>query len=262
MISTIRPNGDNSIGTSNVVGAATHWQAVSDANDSTYIYQNDSTPGDPWFYDYYTVSTMPLNSPLYISQLTFYFRGSQRYNNGATGYVSVGVKTYGTDYILGSAGFNSQTPSTSSVVSTTNPHTGLPWTKTEVANLILIVGLKSRYSFPGADAVCHDVWIDARLFNNNIWVQGTDFRFISQTGGVYKITGSLVASGVSTIYGHIWIDGTDLLYIDEMGDKRKISGTTVSGVPNGILEFLWVEYFNIYYIDEYGVARLYTGTAI
>lgn len=53
----------------------------------------------------------------------------------------------------------------------------------------------------------------------NIWIEGTDFKYIDSEGNEKSITGTKEgAEGADP--GHIWIEGVNFRYIDSSGDER------------------------------------------
>lgn len=151
---TLRPSGvgyETSI--ESVAGAATHWEAAGDANDASYVYQDDA---DTWQRDSYLLADSTESLHFHnITSVTVYFRIS------AGGGRTCSAKPH---FRIGSTNYEGsvQTTTSSSWVQknqnfSTSPATGEPWTWAEVDAMELGISIKS--SGLSYEARCSDIWI-------------------------------------------------------------------------------------------------------
>ena len=150
---TLRPDGagdDTNI--ANVSGAATHWQAVSDASDASRVYQGTTT----YQRDLYTLADSG-NTTTSINSATIYFRIAIQVDQMvlATPHFKIGGVLYtGTEQTDSTGNTNFVTKSQ---VYNTSPATSAAWTWNEINNMQ--VGVSIKTSNIADFAYCSDVWV-------------------------------------------------------------------------------------------------------
>ena len=150
---TLRPDGagdDTNI--ANVSGAATHWQAVSDASDASRVYQGTTT----YQRDLYTLADSG-NTTTSINSATIYFRIAIQVDKTvlATPHFKIGGVLYTGTEQTDATGYT--TFVTKSQVYNTSPATSAAWTWNEINNMQ--VGVSIKTSNIADFAYCSDVWV-------------------------------------------------------------------------------------------------------
>jgi hypothetical protein len=149
----------------NVVGAATHWQAVSDNSDASYV----STASVGYLQDLYTLSNTSLPAGAVINSVVIYVRlgpdiGSSVYE---TPHFKIGANVYtGTEQSTTVIADKSQTY-------TTSPATGLAWTSGEIDGMQIGVSIKGNViSTPTAEVMKEWVVVNYTLAGYSLTVTG------------------------------------------------------------------------------------------
>lgn len=141
----LRPNGTGDVtNISNVTGASTHWEAVSDANDASEVHQNSTS----YLQDLYTLDNSGYYGP--IDSVNFYFRIK---SNGGTVWATPCFKIDGVTY--------NGTEQTATIIATKNqlfaasPATGTSWSWSEINSMQVGIFLKGNTN----SEYCYDIWL-------------------------------------------------------------------------------------------------------
>ena len=146
----LRPNGAGSkTNIPSLTGAATHWQACSDASDSSYVY---GTIADTYtnYEDRFTLANHTTETGT-ISSVDIYGRGK-------LGDASTQAGWYSMYYDSSGLGGHSNTIETSSLNLPTCPNTGLAWTWSDIDALTVGAGIFTNDDF-NITGYVYDVWV-------------------------------------------------------------------------------------------------------
>jgi hypothetical protein len=151
---TLRPNGvGDETNIANVTGASTHWGAVSDSNDTSYV----STKSTSYQRDLYQLADVASNLyPCPIISVTVYFRitNTGGTTNAKPAFKIGGVVYNGTEQTYSGASFVNKTQTY-----TTSPASGAEWSWSEIDSMQVGISLNITYLAPLDEAKCADVWI-------------------------------------------------------------------------------------------------------
>jgi hypothetical protein len=214
---TLRPSGAGS--ETNIVqvsGFATHWEAVRDSNDLTYVLTNNAA----YERDLYTTanSAVPVANRGVINSVTIYFRigspGVATTTAGKPALKTHSVVYDGTEQSYGTEGGGSY--STKSQVYNTNPNTSAAWTWDEIDDLESGVSIKRTAG--ASNAACTEVYITV---NYNHLVIDASATVTGVSSGEHDLT-------VSANTTHL------ILTIDGTSNSTLLSGASVPDNGNDI----------------------------
>jgi hypothetical protein len=80
--------------------------------------------------------------------------------------------------------------------------------------------------------------------NGSVWIDGTGFKYINDSGVTKTYVGTLIGASVG-LPGSVWVEGNNVHYIDETGAERSMVGNT-SGTHSDVAAVggsVWMEAF-------------------
>lgn len=201
---TIYPSGVGNE-TSVSSGTGTHWQAVSDSNDATYIGTSSTT----YQRDLYSISGFTPGAGL-INSVTFYYR-IKTGTGGQNAYAKPSMCINGTNYDGTEWGMAVDSFATNSQVYNTSPVTSEAWKWGEIDDLQIGVSLKAT---SGHTCYCSEVYIVVN------YILETVSKSVTATG---------ITSGNHTV--KTTADATDLkIYVD--GVEKNSVALAGASVPD------------------------------
>jgi len=226
---TLRPDGaGDETNITSVIGAATHWEAVSDESDASYVY----TTSAGYLRDLYTCEDS--SSAGDINSVTIFFRirsSLQPYAAYGQPVFKIGGNIYtGTEQHQGYSYFDDK-----SQVYSTSPATGMAWAWSEINGMQIGLNLRADGSHT---AYCSEVWIDVNYDKED-------------EEPAVAVTAEDISGGEHIV--KVPADGTDLkIYVDdELKDSAALGGASVidntndwSFLTNG--SALYMEYHKIW----------------
>lgn len=228
---TLRPNGAGDETNIDLVnGAATHWQAVNDDSDATWVYNNSVA----YQRDLYALANKTYTAK--ISSVVVYFR-IRTVTAGAIASAKPAIKIGGTVYDGTEQTNNTETYSTKSQTYNVSPATGIEWTISEIDNMQIGVSLKT--SNASYFALCADVWVVVNYSDTSVTVSGL-------ASGEYNLTASA--------------DGTDFeLDFGVTSNTTTLNGVSVLDNANDLItgSIVSVMYFGSQEITIGGVQKQY-----
>lgn len=89
-----------------------------------------------------------------------------------------------------------------------------------------------------------------------VWIQGTELRYLNSAGTAYKYQGTSVASPSAGRIGSLWIEGNYVHYVDAFRTERRTRGTTgFHSDATAIGGSVWMESF-MHWIAEAGTTEV------
>lgn len=153
---TLRPNGAGALTQNSPAGDTPNWKCVDEAvqdGDATYVY---SPFGQYYRYDLYELEDLPAAVPISKVTICAYIRSGAPPQFAL--YASLIIRTHDTNYGMGSV-WPPENYVLYTWVHTTNPFTGLAWTKEEVD--ALQVGPALYYdNWPTTSTRCTQVYVE------------------------------------------------------------------------------------------------------